>query len=144
MNTRTIGVALTEIIELKNKLKKLDYNDPNYDQAEDALHVLEDKFLKSYGKQLEEILMDVHDEFCPDIDILSPLSYIAEEYISVGQNDRGPLYDVEANQGLHLELDDYPGKPTRFVLMPNPLRVVLNVDASSREVVWSETRSVLS
>ena len=35
----------------------------------------------NYGDYIEEALRDVHDEFCPDSEVLLPIAYLANEYI---------------------------------------------------------------
>ncbi|MEN7549722.1 hypothetical protein AAG747_17495 [Rapidithrix thailandica] len=133
--------AMIEIIEKKNKLNALDYNDEQYDRLEDELHKIEDEFLAKYGSELEEVIADIHDEYCPDIDVLSPLSYIAREYNKVGENEIGSIYDVKANQGVTVDLDDFPDNETKLALIPNPMRVVLNIDNQQQEEIWSKEKS---
>jgi hypothetical protein len=36
-----------------------------------------------------------------------------------------------------VEVDKYPGKETKLALVPNPLRVVLNIGNERQEVVWT-------
>lgn len=136
MNIQEIDRALERIVEQRNALSKLSYDDERYDELEDQLHDLEDQFLAKHGKVMKEVISEVHDEYCPDVDVLSPLSYIASEYKKTGQNAQGNLYDTDHNQGLVVDLDDYPGKNTRLVLIPNPLRMVLHIDARTRKEVW--------
>lgn len=132
MNTEAIDKAIIEIIQKRAELNKLSYEDEKYDDVEDSLHDLEDDFVGEHGDALEDILMDIHDEICPDMDVLSPLSYIAQEYIV-----KGDKYDVDNSQGVFVEIDDLLGKPTKLVLIPNPLRVILNIDSKTRKTVWS-------
>ncbi|MEH0156049.1 hypothetical protein V6R21_18015 [Limibacter armeniacum] len=138
MNTEAIEKALIEIIKKRSELNQLSYEDEKYDETEDALHDLEDDFVDDHGDTLEDILSDVHDDLCPDIDVLSPLSYIAQQYVQTGENAMGPEYDVTFDQGVFVEVDDYLGKPTKLVIIPNPLRIILNIDRQNRELVWSK------
>ncbi|MDW7692294.1 hypothetical protein R9C00_13860 [Flammeovirgaceae bacterium SG7u.111] len=137
MKAESIDKGLIAIIEKKNFLNQLGYDDETYDQVEDELHDLEDEFVEDYGYELEKVLKEVHDEFCPDTDLLSPLSYIAQEYRHVGQNEIGPTFDVSHDQGVFVEVDNYEQKPTKLVILPNPLRIILNIDQSTRRKLWS-------
>jgi hypothetical protein len=40
------------------------------------------------------------------------------------------------NQGVQVDVDDYPQKKTRLVLIPKPTRIVLIVDENTQNVVW--------
>ncbi|PWJ41998.1 hypothetical protein [Sediminitomix flava] len=137
MNTKAIDKAILEIIEKRSELNKIDYNDERYDDVEDELHELEDDFIDEHGEVMEEILGDVHDELCPDSDVLSPISYIADSYIKTGENENGPELDVTYNQGVYVEIDDYLHKETKLVIIPNPLRILLNIDRNTREIIWN-------
>ena len=143
MITPELEKALIGICDQRNELSKSSYSDPKYDDLEDQLHDMEDDFLEEYGPQLEEILMDVHDEYAPDIDVLSPLSYIAKNYQVTGSNDLGNEYEVTNDQGVFVEIDDYLGKPTKFVIVPNPFRIILNIDRNNREVIWKKETSAV-
>ncbi|MDH5603126.1 MAG: hypothetical protein OEY51_04285 [Cyclobacteriaceae bacterium] len=124
---------LTELVNLRNKLNGLDYNHPEYDDIEESLHDKEDDFLESHGEFLEDILHNVHDEYCPDNDVLLPIAYLAKQYIVTGDGQ----YEVPYNAGVFVDADDYPGKNTRLVLIPNPVRLILNIDKNTRVTVWS-------
>jgi len=137
MDVKAIEKKLIDIVQIKNELNVLDYNDEAYDTMEDELHQHEDDFLEAYGKDLEQIFSHIHAEYCPKTDLLSPISYIADEYRQVGENELGPTFDVSHDQGVFVETKSYEHKPTKLVLLPNPLRVVLNIDAHTREEVWS-------
>ena len=137
MDYSAIEKALIQIIQKRAELKKLDYSDPAYDTKEDELHDLEDNFQEEYGEAMEEVLQDVHDELCPDTDVLLPIAYLASVYTKDG-NDQ---YQVAANEGIYVESDDFPGKDTKLVIVPSPLRIVINVGNSKQEVVWSSNKS---
>ena len=32
---------------------------------------------------------------------------------------------------------DYPGKDTKLVIVPNPVRIILNIGADKQQVVWT-------
>ena len=95
----------------------MDYSNPKYDDLEEALHDLEDAFQVKYGEYLEEALQDVHDELCPDNDVLMPIAYLGK--------------------GIFVEADKYPDKDTKLVLAANPPRIVLTIGKDKQEVVWS-------
>lgn len=139
MDTTAIDKALIEIIEKRSQLNALSYEDESYDDIEDALHDLEDDFIDEHGETLEDIIGDVHEEFAVDTDVLSPLSYIAQSYIKTGENEKGAQFDCAHGQGVPVEVDDLESKPTKLVLLPNPLRIILNVDSKNRKIVWQNS-----
>jgi len=110
----------------------LNYDDKKYDEVEEELHLLEDDFQEKYGEYLDDAFSYVHDEFCADDDVLLPIAYVANEYkIENGK------FDVDINQGVLVDVDDYPGKSTKLVLVPSPPRILLLIDENTREVAWS-------
>jgi hypothetical protein len=117
MDVKALDKAIQEIVKKREELGKLDYNNPKYDDLEEQLHDLEDDFQEAYGDYLEEALQDVHDKFCPDNDVLMPIAYLGK--------------------GVPVEADKYPGKDTKLVLMPNPVRVLLLIGKDKEEVVWT-------
>ena len=125
--------ALLEIIKSRMELSKLDYSNPAYDDLEEKLHDLEDVFQDSFGDDLESVLQEVHDEYCPDTEVLVPVSYIAKIYSISNKNE----YSVSPTEGVFVEMDDYPGKDTKLVIIPNPIRIVLNIGAGQQQVVWT-------
>lgn len=131
MNKEALDKDLQQIILKKNELSNLDYSSENYDDIEEKLHDLEDAFIESYGDFLEEALYDVHDEFCPDSEVLLPIAYLAKKYIVEGDK-----FDVDFSEGVYVEMDDYPGKETKLVIVANPPRILLLIDKDNREVVW--------
>ena len=115
MDSKKLDKDLSEIIRKKKELESLDYNDPKYDEIEDALHDLEDSFVEEFGSFLEEKLQEVHDRFCPETDVLSPTAYIGK--------------------GIVVDLVKYPGKEVRLVLNSNPTSIALAV-RDKQEIVW--------
>ena len=124
---------LIELADLRNKLSGLDYDHSDYDDVEELLHDKEDDFMEAHGEFLEDVLHNVHDEFCPDNDVLLPIAYLAKKYV-VTEEGR---YDVLPGSGVFVDADDYPGKNTKLVLVPGPARFILNVDKNTRVTVWS-------
>ena len=137
VNIQELETRLAHIAEKKNQLNALSYNDENYDLLEEELHTLEDNFMQEYGTYLEEALADVHDELCPDSDVLLPIAYLAKKYIKKGLNTDGTsFYDVSPDEGVIVDVDDYPKDLTRLVLVPGPTRLLLQVGNRMREQVW--------
>jgi hypothetical protein len=137
MNIKDLDRALLAIVEKKNLLSTLNYNDETYDQVEEELHDLEDDFIDEYGTYLEDALHLVHDEYCPDNDVLLPIAYMANKYIKTGEKpDGSPEFTVAPNEGVIVDVDDYPGKISRLVFVPNPTRLLLNVDKEKSIEVW--------
>jgi hypothetical protein len=121
MDVKDLDQALSEIVRKREELSKVNYNDPTYDNLEEQLHDMEDDFQDEYGDYLETALQQVHDEFCPDNDVLMPIGYLG--------------------QGIPVEVDKLPGKDTRLILAPNPTRIILSVNNESQEVVWSAEKA---
>jgi hypothetical protein len=137
MDIQALDKALTALVEQKNKLAGLNYNDLRYDEEEEQLHDMEDDFQKQYGEYLEDALHVVHDDICPDNDVLLPIAYLADKYNSVGQKpDGSTLWDIDMQQGVLVDVDDYPGKPARLAFVPNPTRLMLSVSGVGKEEVW--------
>lgn len=117
MDIKALDKALDELVKRKTELSALDYNNPKYDEMEDALHDMEDDFQDKFGTKLEEVLQDVHDEYCSDNDVLMPVAYIGK--------------------GVIVEADDYPGKDTRLTLVASPPRLILSIGKEKQEIVWT-------
>lgn len=133
MDVKALDQAVQQIALRRNDLKKLDYNNPKYDDLEEELHDLEDSLHMKFGEYLEEILQNVHDKYCPDTDVLFPIAYLAKSYIVNALEE----FSVSNNEGVFVEVDSIPGKDTRLVVVPKPLRVILNVGKDQQQVVWT-------
>ncbi|MFM7859093.1 MAG: hypothetical protein ACKO96_46020 [Flammeovirgaceae bacterium] len=134
MNIQALDKAVQEIALKRNELKKIDYNNPKYDDLEEALHDLEDAFLDDFGDEMETVLQQVHDKICPDTDVLLPIAYMAKSYTVTDKNE----FTVAPNEGVFVEVDNLPSKETRLVIIPNPIRIVLTIGKDKQQVVWSE------
>lgn len=132
MDISELDKDIIVLIERKSKLSELDYNSSEYDELEEELHDLEDGFLEKYGDFLEDALHEVHDEYCPDNEVLLPIAYIPSK-VMVKEGE----YDVPSDQGVYVEADDYESNETKLVLLPSPTRVVLLVNPGQKEVVWT-------
>ena len=117
MDIKALDKALQEIVKKREELGKIDYNNPKYDDLEEQLHDLEDAFQDNFGDYVEEALQNVHDQYCPDNDILMPIAYLGK--------------------GVFVEADKFPGKETRLTLVPGPTRIVLSIGKDKNEVVWT-------
>jgi hypothetical protein len=121
MDVKDLNNALLEIVRKREELSKVNYNDPTYDNLEEELHDLEDDFQDEYGEYLEKALQHVHDEYCPDNDVLMPIGYLGS--------------------GIPVEVDKLPGKDTRLILAPSPTRIILSVNKEKQEVVWNAEKA---
>jgi hypothetical protein len=133
MDLKELDTALQEIVKRRMELQKIDYSNPKYDDLEEELHDLEDGFHIKFGDYLEEALQEVHDIYCPDTDVLYPIAYIAKNYQINDKNE----YSVSPNEGVFVEVDQFPGKDTKLVLVPNPTRVLLNIGKDKQQLVWT-------
>lgn len=116
MDIKALDNDLQAIEKKQAELAKLDYNNPKYDDIEEELHDMEDDFQDKYGDYLESALQDVHDQLCPDNDVLLPIAYVGK--------------------GVIVEVDKYPGKDTKLSLVSDPTRIILTV-GKTEEVVWT-------
>ncbi len=133
MDVKELDKSIQEIAIRRNALKKIDYNNPKYDDLEEELHDLEDSLHVKFGEYLEDVLQDVHDKYCPDTDVLYPIAYLAKSYSITDKNE----FSVAANEGVFVEVDSIPGKDTKLVIVPNPIRVILNVGNGQQQIVWT-------
>ncbi len=133
MEVKDLDTAIQEIATRRNELSKIDYNNPKYDDLEEELHNLEDSIQVKFGEYLEDVLQDIHDEFCPDTDVLYPIAYFAKSYIINGKNE----FSVGTKEGVYVEVDSMPGKETKLVIVPGPLRIILNDGNGQQKVVWT-------
>jgi hypothetical protein len=132
MDTKALDKAIQQIAIKRNELKKIDYNNPKYDDLEEELHDLEDALHVKFGEYLEDVLQEVHDKLSPDTDVLFPTAYLAKTYTISPKNE----FSVSAAEGVFVEVDSMPGKETKLVIVPNPLRIILNTK-DKQQVVWS-------
>lgn len=120
-----------------NELDELSYSDDRYDDLEEELHDLEDAFIEEFGADLEEAIALVHDEFCPDNEVLLPIAYFAKNYIRNQKDQQGRYsYDIEYGEGVPVQVDDFPDQEVRLVLVPGPTRLVVTVGETAKQVAW--------
>ena len=133
MDVKELDKAIQEIAIRRNALKKVDYNNPKYDDLEEELHDLEDSLHVKFGEYLEDVLQDVHDKYCPDTDVLYPIAYLAKSYTINDKNE----FSVATSEGVFVEVDSIPCNDTKLVIVPNPVRVILNVGKDQQQTVWT-------
>ena len=122
---------LRTLAEKKNYLSTLDYHLAEYDKLEEELHHLEDTLQSEFGDFLESVILEVHDRYCPEAEMLIPIAYMASKYIVTEDG-----MDVDFDQGVPFEGDTDSGEKARIVLVPGPSRILLLRDESTKEVVW--------
>ncbi|NMM49214.1 hypothetical protein [Marinigracilibium pacificum] len=137
MEIEKLNEAITEIVEKRAALSKLKQGDDRYNLVKSDLDHLESEFKESFYADMNEILYDVHDEFCPDNDVWSPIKYFAETY-TIGE---GGKYIAANDQGLKVQVDDFDGKECRLVILPNPARIELRIDGEPTIVAWHMNKS---
>lgn len=138
MDIKALDQSLVAIIEKKNELKRIGYQDPRYDEIEEELHHLEDTMMEKHGKEMEKIIQEVHDKICPDTDVLMPIAYLANSYIPTKNPDGSNSFDVDLKEGVPVILDEYPDYLTRMVWLPAPPRLIVQVNREKRFLVWPE------
>lgn len=137
MDADKLNLDFSLIADKINELDELNYSDERYDDLEEELHDLEDTFLEEYGQELEEAIADVHDEFCPDNDVLLPSAYFAKNYIRNQKDHKGRYsYDIEYGEGVPVEVDDFPDQEVKIVLVPGPTRLIVTVGDTAKQVAW--------
>lgn len=136
MDIQKLNEDLIELVSRRNLLAAIDYDDEAYDQVEEDLHAFEDEFLEKYEKYLEKAFQSVHNEFCPDNDVLLPIAYIAKKYIEKTDEKGNVTFGVGPNEGVLVETDEHPNSNVRLFLVPSPVRIVMTVDNTIPKVVW--------
>lgn len=131
MNKEQINTALVKLVEKKIELAATPYDNENYDNIEDELHDLEDDFVDEYGDAVTTILEEVHDKFCSEEDVLHPIAYIANSY-----KKEDNVFKVGLNEGVLVDVDNLDEDEGRIVIVPTPLRVLLNM-SSKQVILWN-------
>jgi hypothetical protein len=136
MDTAKLNEDLIALVGRRNLLASLDYNDEAYDQVEEEMHDLEDDFIEKYGPYLEEAFRKVHQEHCPDEDVLLPIAYVAKKYIEKKDAEGNLIFGVGPNEGVIVDADQFPKAHVRLFLVPTPTRLVMTVNNRNPKVVW--------
>ncbi len=132
MDLAKLNESIIALIKTKSALKALNFNDERYDDIEDDLHELEDDFMTNFASYLEEALHDVHDEYCPDNDVLLPIAYVPSQ-----AKITDDTYEVIEGEGVYVDVDDYEEVETKLLILPNPARLILSLGKGRNEVVWT-------
>lgn len=130
MNAKSLNDSIIAILEKKQELNSLDYNNERYDDIEEELHDLEDDFNEEYGDYLEDVLEDVHGKIKSDADILLPTAYLASSL------EGKEIEEGDDTEGVWVESDSFPGVEMRLVLVANPPRILLILSDQER-VLWT-------
>ena len=137
MNWEKIDQELTEIVQQRNQLSALEYNDENYDDLEEQLHDLEDDFNENYEEILAPELEKIYAKLKSDSDVLLPTAYLANYYQEMLPDAKGSItYEVTGNQGVPIESDQLSKVDLRIVLVPNPVRFVLLINGKQLKELW--------
>ncbi len=137
MDVDKLNEDFSLIADKINELDEMDYSDVRYDDFEEELHNMEDEFLEEFGQDLEEAIAEVHDEFCPDNDVLLPIAYFAKNYIRNQKDHKGRYsYDIEYGEGVPVSVDDFPDQEVKIVLVPGPTRLIVTVGETAKQVAW--------
>lgn len=81
---------------------------------EEYLSLIQEK----YGRYLDDVLFDIHDEYCEDFEVKD-----IEAYVSL--------------EGVEVYAEDFPGVKAKLFLKANPLRCVMaSLDRPYEEEIW--------
>jgi hypothetical protein len=131
MNIQELDQELLALFEKRIELSQMGYDHKNYDDVEEELHDLEDDFNDKYGDYLEGILEDIHKEYCPESDVLLPTAYLAKSFKIAPDGS----IEVGKNAGVEVELEADPAANAKLMLLPTPVRIVLQV-GKTKKIVW--------
>jgi hypothetical protein len=139
MNVTALNQAVREVVEKRRLLSQMGYDHEQYDDVEEELHDLEDDFLEQYGDFLEKALQKVHDAYCPESDVLLPTAYLPRQYQKVVDAKSGEEeIELGDNDGVWVELEEFPGADAKLVILPDPTRIELLTQAGSQPVWTAE------
>jgi hypothetical protein len=137
MNWDQLDQHLTEIVQKRNQLSKMDYSDESYDDLEEQLHDAEDEFNEEYEEVFEPQLEKIYTKLKSDTDILLPTAYLANKYKEMLPDAKGIVtYEVVGKEGVPIESDQFDKMDVRIVLVPNPARFVLIVNGKPMKDLW--------
>ena len=131
MNIKALDQELLSLFEKRVELSQMGYDHKNYDDVEEELHDLEDEFNDKYGNYLEKILEGIHKEHCPESDVLLPTAYLAKSFKIAPDGS----IEVGNNAGVEIELEVDSAAKAKLLLLPTPVRVVLQV-GKKKQIVW--------
>ncbi len=131
MDLKKLDEALVTLFEKRVELSQMGYDHAAYDDVEEELHDLEDDFNDEYGDFLEGILQEVHDEYCPESDVLLPTAYLAKKFVVTKDGS----IEIGKDAGVEVEYVEDPAANARLVLLPSPTRIVFIV-GKQKTIVW--------
>lgn len=124
MHIKNLNSVIVRLLGMKKTLQGR-MSDMEREDLLTELQSWEQILIMEYGEWLEEILSQVYDEYCPDDEVVSPISYL------YGSN----LLSGDSPVGVEVHADDFPGVQARLVLLPDPVRLEL-YNEHFREVIW--------
>lgn len=130
----SINDFLLRIIEKRNLLSSMEYNDRRYDKLEDELHDLEDAFCDHYGEQMEDLIGKIQHKYNPYQEVLHPTAYIARKYTEKVDDKGNKEYGVTRRDGVSIG----NSQDLHLVYLPNPARLALTGPHGIHEV-WNES-----
>jgi hypothetical protein len=134
MDVAALDQALYQLIQKRDTLARLGYDHEQYDEVEEELHNLEDDLQVEFGDYLENALKRVHDEYCPESEVLLPMAYLPRQYQRLSDATGIDEYEIGDNDGVWVELKDFPSLDAKLVLLPSPPRLELLSQGGSQEV----------
>ncbi|WP_304517139.1 hypothetical protein [Cecembia rubra] len=137
MDYNKLEEDLAAIVEKRIALSKISYDHASYDDIEEEMHDLEDDFNDEYGDELEAILEKIYAQLKSDNEVLLPSAYLANEYHIMMPDASGKVtYEVIGKEGVPVESEQFDKMDVRLVLVPNPVRFVLQINGKSMKDLW--------
>jgi len=132
------ATILSSYVSKNAELRKLNETHPDFKVLQRQLNGLATQIELNFGDKMEEILTDTYDEYCPDNDISHINEYLLGNYIQTGIDAEGHItYDFVQGSGVKVAVDEYENQTARFVINPNPIQLVLDIEGEPRKIVWS-------
>lgn len=135
MDIKSLEKSLLQIVKKRNELAELDYSHKDYDDIEEALHDLEDKFVDEFGAEVEEILDTVHEDLKSDTDVLHPTAYLAKSY---KKTESG--FQVGSKEGVAIDSEKFPKNKISLVIIPQPFSFAIIIDNKDKKIVWPKAK----
>lgn len=131
-----LNKQLAEIVDLRNELETLSYNDESYDDVEDQLHDVEDEFNEEFGEYLDGVLEDAHNEVSTTAEILLPTAYLSKSYEVSNENSDEITYHIDDEDGVYVKIKAFLELNTRIVFVPNPARLFFTLNGEIKKELW--------
>jgi len=134
----SISALLCDYVSKNQELRSLSPSHPDFQSITRKLNGIATQLELNFGESLEEILTDAYDEYCPDNEISDIHEYLTGTYTQTGVDADGNItYDFQTGSGIKVAVDEYEGQESRFVINPNPVQLVLEIEKEGRKVIWS-------